>query len=180
MKLYADVDGCCADIIKALGYLPREVTKYDFSNLDPDEQGRVWRNFGEPRFWLDLPVIHGALAALEVLERSGHTIIFCTSPFLQDGLAWTKCRKEWLIKKGFLTAKRGFVVTSDKHMLLDEHSILIDDRKETCLKCVPTPILFGTAAYSEVTVEEASKVILCKDWESVVDTINEISGAWLT
>lgn len=138
MIILVDMDGVVADFEKGHRYMCRveglpEValqegrTQWDILAGIPDLklQKQVLERWHRPGFFLNLPVIPGALEAVHVLNRR-HQVFFCTAP-LRNHATCASEKISW-IQRNFPGMESNVIITGDKTLVHGD--ILIDDRPE--------------------------------------------------
>jgi len=135
-----DVDDVLADFIGAtLGYVhsqtgvrvPRSAIKTWVltDHVPPEISDHIvplWKSKG---FCAMLPPLRGAVDAIGLL-RDTHKVTFVTAP-LSGGPWWVEERRRWLMSHLGAQGKKDIVFTSDKHLLVKDYEVIVDDRSAT-------------------------------------------------
>lgn len=141
MNILIDMDGVIADFEGEFLtrwranhpekiYIPHEERKgFYVSQQYPEE----YRDFVEeiylsPGFYQELPVMEGAIEALNYLVEKGHNVKICTSPMLPKFENCVLEKYNWMLKHFGNSWVERMILTKDKTMVRGD--ILIDDMPE--------------------------------------------------
>jgi 5'(3')-deoxyribonucleotidase len=126
-----DVDGVCADIVRASiaamkgcpVFRPSDVTSWDFSSVPGLDVQELYRRWSLPGFCSGIPVCKGAVEGVMELQRHAD-VVFCTTPF-EPSKTWEYERAMWL-ERVFGASAEDIVFARDKASV--EGDFLVDDR----------------------------------------------------
>jgi len=118
MIIYIDLDRVVADFDSAI--LKIDPTALSNEN-SYDKVGQILRQ--NPRFFLNLPMIHGAKEAVIKLNQN-HEIYFLSSPFWASPYSFID-KRLWVEKNFGSLAEKRLILTNRKDLCIGD--ILIDD-----------------------------------------------------
>ena len=137
----ADFDAALNRVLVDLGHDAESLvaTEWDYTN-------DVTRHFGPeaasaldlarlaPGFFRDLPVTHGAQAAVTRLLDAGCQVVVCTAPSLANPTCASD--KLWWIERHFPMLSERVIITIDKTWVHGD--VLVDDKPEVTGSIAPT------------------------------------------
>jgi len=164
MRILVDVDGVCADIVRAVRLEPESCLDYDFRHLEAKKQEEIERLFQVPLFWRHLPSIPMFGAYIRELELENHEIYFVTAPFFGEK-EWCYQRFMWL-KERLDIKYEQLIITGSKHLV--QGDVFIDDKLSNLVqyrKHNPHSMVvrFGNYAYAD-----AWDGLHAQDWADVL------------
>lgn len=136
LRIILDVDGVVADfvghLVATMTQLGLQLTYDDVTSWDAITQmGDRYRRLqdlilADPSWWLDLPLITGAMGGVDAIRSAGHEIVWCTTPW-QPCDEWCSVRYKWL-KKWFNAAVCDVIFCSRKELI--HADAIVDDRPQ--------------------------------------------------
>jgi 5'-nucleotidase len=156
----ADLEGGLHDYIAA--NFPKAIRRSDVSNIwaveeqyDNLSREALTPLFDSERFFLDLPVVEGAIEGVNALAEVAE-VFFCSTP---TSSVYCGGEKQVWIAKHFPNFKRRLILTKDKTVVRGD--ILIDDKPEITGYFEPTwkHVLYRDDAFTWANVETLCKEI---------------------
>ncbi len=181
-RILCDLDGIVTDLIHKwlITYnkehphfkqlVKDDVTEYEYHKISPI--GKSMDMYIErPGFFIDLPILEGAIETLKNLQDDGHEIYIVTAPSSYPGSA---SEKIWWIHRHLpFIDKNHIIIAKDKHIIYGD--ILIDDTPSNLKaykKAWPDAYLISIA-YPYNTEIEGLVDLYAKDYK-------DTKAAWLT
>lgn len=135
LTIAVDVDDVCADLLTEWlrrynrdhgdNLTPEDVDGWDLAPQVKTECGKlIYRYLHDDDLYLDIKPHPHALAAVELMRRAGHRVLFVTSCVVGS----VDAKVHWLMDHGFLphgNMQRDFIAASDKSLIRADY--LIDD-----------------------------------------------------
>jgi 5'-nucleotidase len=153
---------------EAAARIPRHADQRSFNlhdGLTPDESEIVRRVMVEREFYLHLPVIDGAIAALHGMVEKGHDVRIVTSPWI-DNPTCASDKLTWIAEHFGRAWADRVVITTDKTLVRGDY--LIDDKPEVTGSQEPTwEHVWFTQPYN-VELTGRRRLNDWNDWEQIL------------
>lgn len=133
MRILLDIDGVLADwtgqvkrVVELHGGTMDITRWFKRQSLPAAIQVNVFRIIAAPGFAASLPVLPGAIEAVQQLRKAGHTVQFVTS--LWNCPTWVHDRNHWLVRHKLCSAPSGVIYAKEKFMVKGD--VFVDDKPE--------------------------------------------------
>jgi len=164
-RVYVDLDGVLADFNQGI----KNMSGQDPKDLSEEAQ---WKIVNEsPSFWVDLPVMHGAVQLMQFLSHHEHVMIL-SSPGTKGAPRARKQKLDWIRNRamgGFLVAPGGgpipLILRRGKHKAeyAWPDAILIDDTEENIKRWIDKGGIGILHTKAALTIASLSKLKLFEE-----------------